>query len=341
MRITFNLQNVGAGNNGGTATLFHSANILHALGHKVNVVSDMENRFTWFELDGPEFVQTYRDDYPDADVLIATGTNSMKYVVNASKSKGIKFWWIRAHETWIVDLKTLLSRYKNPNVRKMANSEDLRKHIKKETGEKAVLMRPGLDFDMFRPAHKRDWLSKKDLVIGALYTERPSKRFKWVHYIIAGLRGKGISCKLKLFGTWEPPIALDYDEYLEKPAPERLARMYNEVDFWIAPTKMEGLHIPPQEAMLCGCVVIGAAGELNGMNDYIQHEATGHLVDHPDEAAEILVSFAEGGEENRKKAAGISKAGMLKIRSFGDRRMNMGLMVKHFEKVIEKFQRQS
>lgn len=336
MRITFNLQDVGAGNNGGTATLFHSANILHALGHRVNVVSDIENRFTWFELNGPKFVRTHRSDYPDADILIATGANSMRHVLNAPKSKGIKFWWVRANETWIVDSKTLLSRYKNSGVRKMVNSEALGKHFKNKTGEKAILMRPGLDFDVFRPTRKRDWLSNKDLVIGALYSERPSKRFKWIHYVITHLQERGVKCTLKMFGTWETPLGLDFDEYLERPAPERLSQMYNEIDFWIAPTKMEGLHIPPQEAMLCGCVVIGAVGELNGMNDYLQHGATGYLVNHPDDAAKILTAFVKGGEASRKKAAGISKAGMLKIRSFGDRKYNMGLMVKHFEKVIVK-----
>lgn len=338
MIITFNLQNTGAGNNGGTATLFHSANILYALGHRVYVVSDSENRFNWFKLEGPEFVKTHRDDYPDADVLVATGANSMRRVLGVPKDKGIKFWWIRAHETWIVDAKTLLSRYKNSNMRKMVNSEALKDYIRRKTGEKAVVMRPGLDLDIFRLLWKRDWLNREDLVIGTLYTERPSKRFKWVHYILAGLRGRGINCELKLFGTWEKPIDLEYDEYLERPAPERLARMYNDVDFWIAPTRMEGLHIPPQEAMLCGCVVIGAVGELNGMNDYISHGATGHLVNHPDEAVGILAKFVED-VEFKKRAAGMSKAGMLRIRSFGDRKHNMGLMVEHFKKVIEKVRR--
>jgi len=338
MRITFNLQNVGAGNNGGTATLFHSANTLHVLGHQVRVVSDLENRFTWFGLNGPRFTQAYRDEYPNAEILVATGANSMIRVLEAPDSKGVKFWWIRAHEKWIVDSQTLLNRYKNSKIRKMTNSASLKGFIKEKTGAKAVLMRPGLDFNVFRPTRKRDWLDKKGLVIGALYTERPSKRFKWLHYILTGLQEKGIDCKLKIFGTWETPIGLEYDEYLERPEPTQLAQMYNEIDFWIAPTRLEGLHIPPQEAMLCGCVVIGAAGDLNGMNDYIQDGATGHLVDDPDEAISILKNFIRS-EEGKKRAAGMSKAGMLKIRSFGDRKTNMQRMVKHFEKVIKKCHR--
>lgn len=334
MIITVNTQGVGCGNNGGTATLFHSANVLNSLGHHVNVVSDIENKFTWFKLDGPQFIYTHRDDYPDADILMATGTGSVDRVLRVPKARGAKFWWIRAHETWIAKPEDLFSRYKNPRLRKMVNSEGLKDFIWKATGVNATVMKPGLDFDIFHSVKKRDWAKVKDIVIGSLYTERPSKRFKQIPYIVAGLRSRGIGCKLKLFGTWETPMGLDYDEYLEKPSPDELRNFYNGVDFWLAPTKAEGLHIPPQEAMLCGCVVIGAAGELNGMNDYMENKVTGFLVDHPDKTIDILTKFAEDEDGFREKIAEVSEAGTRKIRSFGDRKMNMKLMVEHFRKVI-------
>ncbi len=335
MIITLNLQNVGAGNNGGTSSLFHSANVLSKLGHHVNVVSDIENRFTWFKLDGPRFIYTHKDDYPDADVIMATGVGSVDRVLRVPKAKGAKFWWIRAHETWITRSEDLFPRYKNPRIGKMVNSECLRGFIWKETGVNATVMRPGLDFDVFRPTRKRDWKGKGDIVLGSLYTERPSKRFKQVPYIVAGLRSKGIGCRLKLFGTWEEPISLDFDEYLEKPLPDRLSRFYNDIDFWLAPSRTEGLHIPPQEAMLCGCVVIGAVGELNGMNDYIEDGVTGFLVKHPDEAIGILVRFAEDEDGFREKVVEVSNAGTKKIKSFGDRGFNMNLMVEHFKKTMD------
>lgn len=334
MIITINTQNVGCGDNGGTATLFHSANILNRLGHHVNVVSDIENRFTWFKLDGPQFIYTHRDDYPDADVIMATGVGSVDRVLRVPKARGAKFWWIRAHETWIARPEDLFSRYRNPRLRKMVNSEGLKDFIWKETGVNAAVMRPGQDFDVFRPTRERDWTGEGDLVIGSLYTERPSKRFKQIPYVIAGLRSRGIECKLRLFGTWETPMGLDYDEYLEKPSPDDLRELYNGVDFWLAPSRTEGLHIPPQEAMLCGCVVIGAVGELNGTNDYIDDGATGFLVKEPDETIEILTRFAED-EGFRAEVAEVSNAGRESIKSFGDRKFNMELMVEHFKKDVD------
>jgi len=335
MIITINTQGVGCGNNGGTATLFHSANVLNRLGHHVNVVSDIKNRFTWFELDGPQFIYTHRDDYPDADILMATGVGSVDRVLRVPKARGVKFWWIRAHETWIAKPEDLFARYKNPRLKKIINSEGLKDFIWKKTGVNATVIRPGLDFNLFHPTRERNWAGEGGLVIGSLYTERPSKRFKQNPYIIAGLRSKGIGCKLKLFGTWETPISLDHDEYLEKPSPDELREFYNGIDFWIAPSKTEGLHIPPQEAMLCGGVAIGAIGELNGMNDFIEDGVTGFLVDHPDKTIGILTRFVEDENGFREKIAKTSKAGTEKIRSFGDRKANMNLMVKHFKKVME------
>ena len=331
MIINFNLQNTGAGNNGGTATLFHSANVLEELGHHVNVVSDIENYFTWFKLKGATFIKAYGSDYPDADVNVATGAGSVKHVLKAPRSKGKKFWWIRGHETWIATAEDLLIRYKQPKIQKMVNSECLRRFIKRTTGKNLPVIRPGLDFDVFHRTVTRDWLNKKEIVIGALYTERPSKRFKWLPYICKGLKNSGIDYRFKIFGTWEDPIGLEYDEYLEKPSPKKLSEFYNSIDFWIAPTKTEGLHMPPQEAMLCGCVVIGAVGELNGMNDYIEHEETGFLVNHPDDVLSILKRF-HGDKVYRGEVAQKSVAGTYKVLSLGDRRTNMQLMVDHFKR---------
>ena len=98
-------------------------------------------------------------------------------------------------------------------------------------------------------------------------------------------------------------MGMKHDRYLYKPTPDQLREFYNEVDFWIAPTKKEGLHIPPQEAMLCGCVLIGTGGKstkddyaLSGMHDYLVHNETGFAVDNPDRAVAIIKKFhAEKG----------------------------------------------
>ena len=169
MRITINCIGTGCGDNGGTATLFHSANVLSRFGHEINIVSDKESYFTWFSLKGPRFIKAYKDEYPNADILIATGAGSVKHVREAPKEKGLKFWWIRAHETWIATQDDLMKMYQIPTIRKMVNSSDLQRYIKRKAGERFQIIRPGNDFHVFYQTRKRDWQSKEIFTLGALH----------------------------------------------------------------------------------------------------------------------------------------------------------------------------
>jgi len=330
MKVTFCCQTTGCGNNGGTATLFHSANILNELGHQVNVVSDKRNMFTWFKLKGAKFIKEEGMAYPDADILIATGAGSVKNVLNAPVNKGVKFWWIRAHETWIMDEALLYSLYRKKELKKLVNSRGLQKFIHKTVEEPLTVVRPGLDFDVFYQMRKdRSW--DKTFVLGALYSRKSAKRFKWIPYICERLKELGVEYRLKLYGTRNDPVG-EYDEYICQPKPKELRQLYNDVDLWIAPTKTEGLHIPPQEAMLCGCVVIGASGELNGMNDYIWNGETGYLMNDAEGVVQLISKFSKDKGNGLPE---ISKAGMDKIISMGDRRQNMSSLSRVFEVAVD------
>jgi len=342
MRITFNLQGTGAGDNGGTATLFHSANVLSRFGHNVYVVAEKENRFTWFPLEGPQFIRAYGHKYPDADILIATGAGSVMHVMDAPQSKGIKFWWIRAHETWIAMQKDLIRKYQLRGIRNMVNSSDLQQYIQKKAGEVFPIIRPGNDLDIFYQTRKRNWKEKEIYTLGALHNERPSKRFKWIEYISRELKAEGVPHRLFLFGSYEAPVGMEYDYFLYKPTQKQLREFYNEVDFWLTPTKKEGLHIPPQEAMLCGCVLIGTGSKtyaedyaLSGMHDYLFSGETGFAMTQPSKAVGIIKKFyLEKGARWRLEQ--ISKAGEEKIRALGDRKKNMEELVSLFDRVMVK-----
>jgi len=330
MKITFCCQTTGCGNNGGTATIFHSANVLSELGHQVNVVSDKKNMFTWFRLKGAKFIKEEGMAYPNADVILATGAGSVRNVLNAPVDKGVKFWWIRAHETWIMDEALLLSLYRRRELNKLVNSKGLQKFIHKMIESPLTVIRPGLDFDVFYQMSRNRVWKDKVFTLGALYNRKSAKRFKWIPFICQRLKELEIEYKLKLYGTRDDPVG-EYDEYICQPRPKELRQLYNDVDFWIAPTNAEGLHIPPQEAMLCGCIVIGASGELNGMNDYIEQGVTGFLVNSAEEVVQLINKFSKGNGDGLSR---ISKAGMDRIISMGDRRQNMSSLGKVFENAV-------
>ena len=331
MKVTFNLQGTGAANNGGTATLFHTANVLHKLGHKVFVVSDKLNYFTWFDLKGPEYIKCGTPEYPDADILLATGVSSIKHVLRAKDSKGVKHWWVRAHETWIADENYIFGCYKNRSLNIMVNSLCLQMFLKKKMGKTFPIVRPGTDVDFFKEVKPRKWIDKKSWVLGALYNEKPRKRFKWVPEIYMGLKELGVKCRLHLFGDSERPKKIvEHSKYLQQPSPEDLLKFYNGVDLWLAPTKSEGLHMPPQEAMLCGAVLFGANETLSGMVDYLDDNKTGIVVkDWPDAVQKIADLVAT--DDGRLMLEYMSGNGRKRIVEMGDRRFNVKKMVAIFQ----------
>ncbi len=330
MRITFNLHNTGAGNNGGTATLFHTANILHSLGHTVFIVSNIENSFTWFNLKGPEFMLHKDIDFPNADVLIATGVKSVKSTLAAKGNKGIKYWWVRAHETWSAPDGHLYAYYRNVNINKIVNSLCLQNYIQGKMDLTFPIIRPGTDNDFFKPVKKRNWAMKKIWNLGALYNEKERKRFSWITEIYDGLKKKKVAVRLHLFGTDSLPDDLECTSYIQNPNSQQLLDFYNKVDLWLAPTKSEGLHMPPQEAMLCGCVLFGANEKLSGMVDYLEDGETGFIIENCQEAIQ-LISNSVSSKEARKLLESVSSKGREKIISLGDRTTNIKKMVQLFE----------
>lgn len=334
MRIVFNAQGSGFGDNGGTATIYHSANVLSKLGHEVYMVSDKPSYFTWFGLDGPQYIKTQKHDYPDADILFATGVGSVKHVMEASPKKGLKFWWVRAHETWMTNEKVLLDVYRNRDLTIIVNSVCLSKFIKRHTGRDVQIFRPGVTLENFYPERQRAWDRKRVITLGALYNLKARKRFKWIPEIYEQLKMKGIDCRLKLFGTYDRPDNIEYESYLEKPNPEQLRKFYNEVDIWLAPSKSEGLHIPPQEAMLCECVVVGASAPLNGTADYLEHFRTGVVVPDWQQAVQQIQGLVE--EERRMSLETLAKNGRKKILELGDRETNIGKLANWLGRKVDK-----
>lgn len=324
MRIIFNLQAAPPADNGGTATIFNSANVLSGMGHDVSVVSDGENLLTWFKLQA-RYLKTdgLVADYNDAHALIATGAHSVQHVLNAPATKGAKFWWVRAHESWSTPNEKLDEYYGNPYLQLLVNSVGLQRCIKKRTGRNSTIVRPGMDFDRFYALKKRTWKPKKTWVLGALFSAKSRKRFQWVREIYAACLARKFPVKLHLFGVEKKPRDVKCDKYLRAPSTDKLREFYNKVDIWLASTKSEGLHMPPQEAMLCGCLLSGAVDPLSGMEDYLVDGKTGFAMKYWSDAVELIGRVTS----NPEAFAHIAEAGKRKIMELGGREQNMEVML--------------
>lgn len=135
MIITFNAMVCGLGNNGGSRTIFKSAEILIKLGHIVYVSALVDN-FTWFK-----HMPCRSGISPDSDAVVAVSALDVGHTLQCAPDRAHKAWWMRGWESWqsrnVIDLARKIHVICNSSW--MVN--ELSKH-----GIKADLCFSGLDF---------------------------------------------------------------------------------------------------------------------------------------------------------------------------------------------------
>jgi len=95
-----------------------------------------------------------------------------------------------------------------------------------------------------------------------------------------------------LFGVGSPPKALpDWVEYARSVSGARLVdEVYNRARVYLCPSRGEGWHLPPAEAMACGCAVVTT--DIPGVADYA-HDGRTALVAPVDDAAGLAARLVE------------------------------------------------
>jgi glycosyltransferase involved in cell wall biosynthesis len=325
----FDLRQVGLGDNGGSATVVKSANVLVDLGHEVIIIGTGRNAHTWNKLKAKYLNPSTQRQIPSADAVISTGYKSVASTVKLPDRCGIKCHWIRAWETWQMDEKQIVNKVlKKPTI-KLVNSICMRDKLR-EYGVKSYIVRPGYDFEDLYPLSLRS--EKKEVVLGGLYREGVHGRRKRTDWILDASRTlkQDYDIKLWLFGSEKNPANKLIDMYVQKPDAKTKNNFYNGVSIWIAPTESEGLHMPPAEAMITECPVVGTNAKLSGMQDYLIHEKTGLVSDN-----NINDFISKIGEliENKNKMIELGKNARRRILQIGNRQENMNKLVNLLEKL--------
>ena len=268
MRIIFDLRSTGLGNNGGSSTLVKSANTLVDLGHEVVFVDNVQNMHTWTPLKADHIIMKgEKKSLPSGQIIIATGFKSVPHTLKAPKQCGIKAHWIRAWETWQMSETNIIKQILRVPTEKFVNSVGLQDKLY-SYDIKSSLLRPGYDLDELYPTGARD--NRDKFVIGALYTTGKHvgiKRYGWVLEVAKYMKSKYPNVELWMFGTAPEPEPAD--KYYRLPTMKEKNEFYNGVDIWLSPSKQEGLHMPPAEAMMTGCPVVGNDTILSGTKDYL------------------------------------------------------------------------
>uniref|UniRef100_A0A6M3KI38 Putative glycosyltransferase n=1 Tax=viral metagenome TaxID=1070528 RepID=A0A6M3KI38_9ZZZZ len=310
MKILLNLVGTGLGNNGGSQSIIRMALELSKLNNDVKILLDSVNRFDWF--DGFDHLLQYVNNvdemmWPKCDVIIATGCGTVKstlyYPYVSIKNK---FYWIRGHETWSMCEDDLFKNYKS-GLRLLVNSEWLKEMIFRKCNIPSIIQYPGyVDGDSYRLGITYVRGRIDDIRIGILYyDDKPTKRFDQALNIVCRLNNlnKRTRVSLVLFGN--KPINNRYMEYFNrisykyylKPTYEEKINLMKSCHIWLATTELEGLHIPPIEAGLCGCNLVVKGLYSSGMSDYVIDEFSAKTFLTCEEAVEKTLEYSNNEKE--------------------------------------------
>lgn len=324
MKITFDLRKVGLGNNGGSFTLIKSGNTLVEMGHEVVFADGGKNQHTWVPLLVKHKIVRNKSDLPKADFIIATGYKSVPETVMAPDSAGRKCHWIRGWETWQYNEDRIKTTVLDAPTVKLVNSVCLQNKLK-NLGYDSYIIRPGYDFNILKPLNLRR--KSKYVVLGGLNKQgrhANSKRTSWILEVAKVLKRKhGKLIKLYMFGMDGPPTSTSVDRYVRNPSIKEKNRLYNEVDIWLSPSMLEDLHMPPAEAMITECPVVGTNAEMSGTQDYLIDNETGIVTNND------IVSFIRGTEKlalDKKLRKTLGKNARNKVLEIGNRVMNMKIL---------------
>lgn len=314
-RVIFNVLNVGLGNNGGSHTLIQSANTLIKLGYETFFLTDSQCKYTWEEV----FVPLLKyPNFNQDDIFIATGFRSVASTLVLPGR--VKAHWIRGWETWNVPENRIFKEVLDNSLIKLANGICLWEKLK-EYNIDSFIIRPGHNFEDFYPLGLRG--KTEEIVLGGLYNKKhfKTKGIGLLLEIFSYFKRKfKVQCILMGNDDFEHPII---DKYFKQPTKEKKNEFYNLVDIWIAPTVLEGLHIPPQEAMLTEACVVGSNAQMSGMRDYLDTE-TGMIVENNFEGFKNAIEELINNPNKRKLLA---QKGRHKILSLGSREENMKRMI--------------
>jgi glycosyltransferase involved in cell wall biosynthesis len=333
MKLIFNLRNVGLGNNGGSSTLVKCGNTLVDLGHEVYFIDSGKNQHTWTSLKAEHIRFKSNSDVPSADFIIATGYKSVAPTMRAPGRFGYKTHYIRGWETWQMPVRKIVNNILKTSTIKLVNSICLQRKLK-EFGVDSHIIRPGYDLNDLYPEYIRE--KKNSITLGGLYTKGKHikiKRTNWIFDCYLLLKKKHKNLKLWLFGNdmIDGPHNTITDKFFYKPSMDQKNYFYNNVDIWLSPAMQEGSHMPPAEAMMTGCPVVGTNADMSGTEDYLIHNYNGLISKNNFQSFLTNVEKLVVSENLRIK---LGKHTRKKMESLGDRETNMRKLIDYFMGII-------
>ncbi len=143
------------------------------------------------------------------------------------------------------------------------------------TSESPLFMHVGFNAEFYRLINP---LSDRNSITFPL-RRGDSKGARYAMECIEKMRSSGFKGKIIGFGDYKseelPSCLGEKIKYYYKPSNEMLLKIYNDSRIFVLPSVIEGMPLPPLEAMSCGSAVI--VTDNGGTNEYIEDGLNGLL----------------------------------------------------------------
>ena len=213
------------------------------------------------------------DNVPAGDSVIATSWRTAESVARYPDSKGAKNYLIQHYEVWDGPASRVDATWRAP-MRKLVIAEWLyREGLRLGVGEDTLvqLPGPGLDLESFQLSRP---VNDRPNRVAMLWSEAPIKGGPDGVAALEEARRSVPDLQAVLFGVKSRPANLpSWIQYVSNPSLERLVGdIYNGSSIYLCPSRSEGWHLPPAEAMACGCALVST--QIDGVSDYALPDCT-------------------------------------------------------------------
>jgi glycosyltransferase involved in cell wall biosynthesis len=162
-------------------------------------------------------------------------------------------------EHWIAKLS-----YRSfDEIRFFAVSNWLREMVHQRSGHDAVIIPPGINHEVFYPRKRLENVGHT-----VLFLARP-ERWRGIRILMEAMKiVKREIPDVRLLAAGKPNSAIAPEcpiSYIQ-PTDDELASLYSSCDVFVLPSILEGLPVPPLEAMACGAPVV--LSDCMGTRDY-------------------------------------------------------------------------
>jgi glycosyltransferase involved in cell wall biosynthesis len=210
---------------------------------------------------------------PDADAVVATAWQTADGVARLSPEKGRRCYLIQHHETWSGRAERVDETWRLP-LRKIFIAPWLQARAL-DMGLEDVHRVPGaIDLDRFRVTRPIDGRPRRVAMLHSGWAWKGADE----GIVALGIARQSVpDLEAVLFGTGPRPADLPpWIEYQQDPPQDRLIdEVYNGSSVYLCPSHAEGWHLPPAEAMGCGCAVVST--DIDGVSDYAVEGSTAVL----------------------------------------------------------------